>query len=116
MEIETETALPICKLGRTGLEVTQLGFGTALRNSPDDVIDDDRVGRILNAVLDAGINFIDTAPDYGPSEAQIGRHLAARRLVEYARNADPPGPRLAGKRAAHSAGDVNVGVGPLLVY
>ena len=79
MSIDTETDLPKRKLGRTGLEVTQLGFGTALRSGPDDVIDDDRVGRILNAVLDAGINFIDTAPDYGDSEERIGDYISHRR-------------------------------------
>ena len=34
---------------------------------------------MLNAVLDAGINFIDTAIDYGQSETEIGRHIAHRR-------------------------------------
>ncbi|MDX1561978.1 MAG: aldo/keto reductase, partial [Gammaproteobacteria bacterium] len=34
---------------------------------------------ILNAVLDSGINYIDTSPDYGYSEELIGRHIAHRR-------------------------------------
>ena len=34
---------------------------------------------MLNRVLDAGINLIDTAIDYGEAEAQIGRHIAHRR-------------------------------------
>jgi aryl-alcohol dehydrogenase-like predicted oxidoreductase len=34
---------------------------------------------ILNAVLDAGINYIDTAPDYGISEERIGKYIAHRR-------------------------------------
>lgn len=33
----------------------------------------------MNAVLNAGINFIDTSPDYGPSEELIGAHIAGRR-------------------------------------
>jgi aryl-alcohol dehydrogenase-like predicted oxidoreductase len=33
---------------------------------------------VLNAALDAGINFIDTAPDYGPSEDLIGACIAER--------------------------------------
>ena len=37
------------------------------------------IGRLLGAVLDAGINLIDNAPDYGGSEAAIGAHLAHRR-------------------------------------
>jgi aryl-alcohol dehydrogenase-like predicted oxidoreductase len=34
---------------------------------------------ILNAVLDCGISYIDTSPDYGYSEELIGRHIAGRR-------------------------------------
>ena len=71
--------LPKCTLGRAGLEVTQLGFGTALRLKPEDDFGDDQAERILNTVLDSGINFIDTAPDYGESEAWIGRFLSQRR-------------------------------------
>jgi aryl-alcohol dehydrogenase-like predicted oxidoreductase len=33
----------------------------------------------LHAVLDCGINFIDTSPDYGISEERIGRYLSGRR-------------------------------------
>ena len=62
-------------LGRTGLEVTRLGYGAmAVRGS-----DDDHAETILNAVLDAGINFIDTARSYGNSEELIGRHISHRR-------------------------------------
>jgi len=37
---------------------------------------------VLNAVLDSGINFIDTAVCYGTSEARIGRAIShpARRI------------------------------------
>ena len=34
---------------------------------------------VLHAALDGGINFIDTAPDYGPSEELIGQSIAGRR-------------------------------------
>jgi len=34
---------------------------------------------VLNAVLDSGINFIDTAVCYGTSEARIGRAISHRR-------------------------------------
>ena len=34
---------------------------------------------LLNGVLDAGINFIDTSPDYGGSEELIGQHISQRR-------------------------------------
>ncbi len=35
--------------------------------------------RILHAVLDAGVNYIDVAVDYGGAEAHIGRRLSSRR-------------------------------------
>ena len=38
---------------------------------------------ILNAVLDAGINYIDTSIDYGLSEERIGRYIAHRRAEFY---------------------------------
>jgi aryl-alcohol dehydrogenase-like predicted oxidoreductase len=38
---------------------------------------------ILNAVLDAGINYIDTSIDYGVSEERIGKAIARRRSEYY---------------------------------
>jgi aryl-alcohol dehydrogenase-like predicted oxidoreductase len=68
-------------LGHTGVEVTILGFGSMeLRGGPQGpAIDDGDAGRLLNAVLDGGINLIDTSIDYGRSEELIGLHLADRR-------------------------------------
>src|SRR5438128_3879509 len=75
------TALPRRVLGRTGLEVTILGYGAMeLRGAPTGPeISDDQAARVLHAVLDAGINFIDTSPDYGRSEELIGASIAHRR-------------------------------------
>jgi aryl-alcohol dehydrogenase-like predicted oxidoreductase len=51
-----------------------------LRDTPrGPAVAEEQAGRLLNAVLDAGINFIDTSPDYGLSEERIGRHIAHRR-------------------------------------
>ena len=70
-------------LGRTGLPVTTLGFGAMEVRGPriwnGRPVTDGEAETILHAVLDAGINFIDTANDYGRSEEFIGRFLAARR-------------------------------------
>lgn len=70
-------------LGATGLEVSQLGYGSMGIRGPRTwgvrVVDDEAAERILHQVLDAGINFIDTAPDYGLSEERIGRFIGARR-------------------------------------
>ncbi len=67
--------IPTATLGRTGLEVTRLGFGAGHRRPMTDA----QMRAQLNAVLDAGINFIDTANDYGNSEEMIGRFLSHRR-------------------------------------
>lgn len=74
-------------LGRTGLHASPLGFGAFKigRNektkypSAYDLPDDAAVQSLLDGVLDAGINYIDTAPAYGTSEERIGRALARRR-------------------------------------
>jgi aryl-alcohol dehydrogenase-like predicted oxidoreductase len=74
-------------LGRTGLEVTQLGYGSMGLRGPRTwgvrVVSEEVADRFLNFVLDAGINFIDTSPDYGISEERIGRYLGARRNEFY---------------------------------
>ena len=57
--------------GATGDQVTVLGYGAMeLRR-----VEEAQAERLLNGVLDAGINFIDTAPDYGWSEDMIGKYI-----------------------------------------
>lgn len=84
MSVQT---LPRRPLGNTGLEVSPLGFGAFKigRNQgikyPQgyELPDEATVDRLLNRVLNLGINLIDTAPAYGLSEERIGRFLAPRR-------------------------------------
>ncbi len=74
-------------LGKTGLSVTPIGFGAFKigRNEKTKYAeqyplpDDKAVSRLLNGVLDAGINYIDTAPAYGLSEERIGSSIGHRR-------------------------------------
>jgi aryl-alcohol dehydrogenase-like predicted oxidoreductase len=79
MSLETKT------LGRTGLKVTQLGYGALeVRGvSSEDpkarMPSEARAKDILNAVLDSGISFIDTAWCYGRSEEMIGKFISHRR-------------------------------------
>jgi aryl-alcohol dehydrogenase-like predicted oxidoreductase len=77
------TSLPTSVLGRTGLDVTRLSFGAMeIRGSRiwgGRAVTDQQAETILNAVLDEGINFIDTANDYGRSEEFIGKYIAHRR-------------------------------------
>ena len=71
--------LETATLGRTGLDVTRLGYGAmAVRDVPEAVADTG-----LNAVLDAGINFVDTSNDYGRSEEFIGKYISHRRSEFY---------------------------------
>jgi aryl-alcohol dehydrogenase-like predicted oxidoreductase len=74
-------------LGRTGLSVTRSGYGAMeIRGSRiwgGRPVTDAQAERILNAVLDAGLTFLDTANDYGRSEEFIGKYLAHRR-TQYA--------------------------------
>jgi aryl-alcohol dehydrogenase-like predicted oxidoreductase len=79
------TDLPKRELGRTGLQVTMLGYGAMeLRGAPRarDTTEA-QAETILNAVLDAGINYIDTSIDYGVSEERIGRYISHRRSEYY---------------------------------
>ncbi len=68
--------------GRTGLKLGVLGFGCGavgglmVRGTPADQ------DRAVGIALDAGINYFDTAPQYGmgESEKNLGRILNARRM------------------------------------
>jgi aryl-alcohol dehydrogenase-like predicted oxidoreductase len=74
------SAIATRPLGRTGADVTVLGYGAMeLRGRRRAPIAPDEAGRLLNAVLDGGINLVDTSIDYGQSEELIGRCLAHRR-------------------------------------
>ena len=68
-------------LGDTGIEATVLGYGAMeIRGAPRGrEIMPQQAESILNAVLDAGINYIDTSIDYGQSEELIGRYISHRR-------------------------------------
>jgi aryl-alcohol dehydrogenase-like predicted oxidoreductase len=74
-------ALPKAKLGRTGLAVSRLGYGAMELRGVEHFarLSAAAASTLLNTVLDSGINYIDTSPDYGLSEELIGRHLAHRR-------------------------------------
>ncbi len=78
------------KLGRTGIEVSEVGFGAWAIGGPWQLgeneagwgkVDDRESLAALGAALDAGINFFDTADIYGlgHSEELIGRAFAGKR-------------------------------------
>ncbi len=69
--------LPRRKLGKTGLEVSILGLGSSPLGRP--FVDQAGATRIIDALLDEGVNYIDTAPIYGMSEIRLGNSLKGRR-------------------------------------
>ena len=64
-------------LGKTGIKVSPLGFGSAPAAYLKTELAD--AAQLVNELLDAGVNVIDTATSYPGSEAFIGEHLSGRR-------------------------------------
>ena len=65
------------RLGRTELEVSELGFGAwHIGWTPPE--EGDEVGRLLNRTLDAGVNFIDSSAAYRWSEELIAKYIGHR--------------------------------------
>jgi len=74
-------------LGRTGLRVSALALGTVELGVDYGIAAPGQFGRpaetdairLVHAALDAGLNLIDTARDYGASETVLGHALRDRR-------------------------------------
>lgn len=68
-------------LGKTGFRVSKLGLGGAPLGGDFGPATDEDVIQVIEGALDAGINFIDTAPLYGrgESERRIGLALKGKR-------------------------------------
>lgn len=58
-------------LGKTGLKISRMGFG----GIPIQRIDAAGTRKLMQALMDAGINYIDTARAYTVSEAYLGQAL-----------------------------------------
>ena len=75
------------RLGRTQLDVSEVSLGTVelgmeygLREGNESSVPAETdAGNLLNRAIDLGVNFIDTAAQYGNSEEIIGRALKYRR-------------------------------------
>jgi predicted aldo/keto reductase-like oxidoreductase len=59
------------RLGKSGLEVTRVGFG----GIPIQRLSEQQAVKVLQRALDGGFNWIDTANDYGNSEVRIGKAI-----------------------------------------
>jgi predicted aldo/keto reductase-like oxidoreductase len=66
-------------LGKTGINVSVIGLGGVQFNSPTN----DYAVRIIQHALDLGVNYIDTARDYGDSEVKVGLALKGQRSRAY---------------------------------
>ena len=77
--------LPTAVLGRTGIEVSRLGYGTweiegRIEGNPlSRPISAKQVSTLLNTALDSGMSIIDMADCYGHAEEFVGRSVSHRR-------------------------------------
>ena len=73
------------RLGRTGMEITTLGFGGATIGGLPAPIPETQASATLEAAWEAGLRYFDTAPWYGRgvSELRVGRLLRERPRGEF---------------------------------
>jgi aryl-alcohol dehydrogenase-like predicted oxidoreductase len=73
-------ALPRRPLGKTGVDVPIIGYGTAplgkIKIMDAPLLN--KSARLLNHAIDQGITYLDTSPDYG-SQPKLGEVLRTRR-------------------------------------
>src|ERR1044072_3733767 len=91
---------------RAGLKVSEIGFGAAMLGNLYHPMSDGEAHDALTAALDAGMNYVDTAPRYGHG-------LSERRVGDVVRGCDDmvlstkvgrlltPDPRLKGDAERH---------------
>jgi aryl-alcohol dehydrogenase-like predicted oxidoreductase len=81
------------KLGRTGLEVSEVGYGAwGIGKSQWMGAEDDESLRALNTAIDLGLTFIDTALGYGEghSERLVGQTVRGREETVHVATKIPP--------------------------
>ena len=70
------------KLGKTGIEVSEVGFGAwQLGNTREDGSTGQDAVKLVQKAIELGCNFFDTAPNYagGKSEENLGKALKNKR-------------------------------------
>ncbi len=67
--------MPQRPLGRTGLAVAPVAFGTAPLGELFGPLDESAALRLVDEALDLGINFIDSSRYYGSAEERLGKAL-----------------------------------------
>jgi uncharacterized protein len=71
------TLRPQRALGKTGVKVPLIGYGTSPLGKAEKVPPPEAV-RLINHAIDRGVTYIDTSPDYG-SEPHVGEVMKTRR-------------------------------------
>ncbi len=61
-------------LGKTGLQISELGMGGLFVSSHGGSYDQARAA--IHRALELGVNYVDTAPNYYDSEEVLGKALA----------------------------------------
>ena len=76
-------------LGKTGLKISRMGFG----GIPIQKIDEEGTKKLLHAMAEKGINYIDSARGYTVSEQYIGYGLEGIRDKVHVQNKRSNGSR-----------------------
>ena len=63
------------RLGKTGLMISEVGFGSI----PIQRLDEDEAVQVVRRCLKLGVTFLDSATSYTTSEERIGKAIAGRR-------------------------------------
>ncbi|MGY0492799.1 aldo/keto reductase [Streptomyces sp. WG-D5] len=73
------------RLGRSSVEVTELGFGGGPLGGLFEPLDDDTAAAALAAARDGGVRYFDTSPHYGigHSERRIGALVGGAERARY---------------------------------
>lgn len=68
------------RIGRTGVEVTEISFGTSGIGNLGREVSEAEVSEVLTCAWDSGIRYFDTAPHYGRglAEQRLGKFLESR--------------------------------------
>jgi aryl-alcohol dehydrogenase-like predicted oxidoreductase len=70
------TAIPKRRLGKTGLDVTEVSLGSLFLREVSTAREE--AIRVVHRALELGVNYIDTAPSYGNSQVVLGEALEGR--------------------------------------
>lgn len=74
--------MPRATLGKTGIDIPIIGLGTSRlgeRGGTPNAADYDKMLEVFEAVMDMGVEYIDTGANYGRAEEALGELIPSRR-------------------------------------